>query len=132
MAPGFARSGYGGSLILRTGFGFATSSGLFDLSTANAGKAGNSGMVSIFTGTTSAGNSGHIRVETGVARSGRGGYVHVMVGTGNSGTGGNIQLAAGKTLDTQSGGIVTIMTGFSTATSSGDFMVETANAGENF
>ena len=34
MAGGFSRSGFGGSLIVRTGYGLATSSGLFDLSTA--------------------------------------------------------------------------------------------------
>jgi hypothetical protein len=43
MAGGFAAAGIGGSIVMRSGFGASTSSGLFDLATANAGIAHGAG-----------------------------------------------------------------------------------------
>ena len=75
IAGGYAKSGRGGSFWLRTGYGAATSSGLIDISTANAGKPGVvSGEISIYTGTSSLGNTGFIALTTGEATKGKGGH----------------------------------------------------------
>ncbi|MEM1063682.1 MAG: hypothetical protein AAGJ97_15260, partial [Planctomycetota bacterium] len=60
VAGGYARCGRGGSLIARTGYGEATSSGIVDIATANGGSSGVSGSIDFSTGTSSAGNSGYI------------------------------------------------------------------------
>ena len=129
MAGGFGNGGVGGSFIVRTGYGFSTSSGLVDIATANAGSAGVSGEINLFTGTTSSGNSGLVRIETGWASGGRGGAYSLLVGTGNTGTGGMITVRSGKTTASASGGNIKVYTGYSTQTSSGDYSVETVNSG---
>lgn len=73
VAAGFAKNGRGGSIVARTGFGEATSSGIIDISTANGGESGVSGSIDFSTGTSSAGNSGYINIETGEATGGRAG-----------------------------------------------------------
>jgi hypothetical protein len=102
VTGGYSRSGYGGDMIYHSGFGMSTSSGSFDLATANAGVAGVSGSYSIVTGTTSHGNTGSIVAQSGDSRSGHGGHINIQVGTGNSGSGGNLKLWAGRTAATGS------------------------------
>lgn len=79
VAAGFARNGRGGSLVARTGFGEATSSGIIDISTANGGESGVSGSIDFSTGTSSAGNSGYVNIETGEATGGRAGPTSVLL-----------------------------------------------------
>ena len=58
VQAGLSKHGNGGSLIFQSGYGERTSSGAVTISTANAGKNGVSGTISITTGTTSTGDSG--------------------------------------------------------------------------
>jgi hypothetical protein len=119
MWGGHARGGEGGSIVLKTGYGFTTSSGRVSISTVNSGQAGVSGGINIFTGTTSLGNSGHFSVHTGQAHRGKGGTISMHVGEGDSSVGGDVIMQAGKTTDRYTGGFVDITSGYSVPTSSG-------------
>ena len=63
----------GASIEFKTGHNPNTSSGAFRVQTADAGNRGNSGEISLRTGTAESGNSGSMLVETGSAVNGEGG-----------------------------------------------------------
>ena len=52
QSGGYANSGYGGSIMYETGYGYATSSGKVVIASYNSGSDGVSGSISISTGTT--------------------------------------------------------------------------------
>ena len=57
IAGGYSRVARGGSYLVRTGYGEYSSSGIIDISTANAGSNGVSGDLDLSTGTSSLGNT---------------------------------------------------------------------------
>jgi len=61
------------SIEFKTGYNPNTSSGAFRVQTADAGRRGNSGEVSLRTGKANQGDSGSVLFETGPAISGEGG-----------------------------------------------------------
>ena len=77
---GTAYAGYGGSIRLTTGVGTSTSSGAVLVNTANAGKTGVSGSMTLSTGTSSLGKTGYMNLITGESTSGKGGYISIKVG----------------------------------------------------
>ena len=130
LTGGYSLSSTGGSFVFQTGYGFAASSGSISVSTRNAGKRGVSGIMKVFTGSASRGNSGSFALNTGDATYGKGGFIDLKVGTGDSSLGGSISMAAGKTTARFSGGKISLLTGYSSPTSSGLFQLNTANAGD--
>ena len=127
----------GGVLIIRSGFSSATNSGNMRLQTPNSGTAGVSGNIVMSTGRASAGNSGSLYLGTGTSLSGRGGPVYMTVGSGNCGQGGFLVFSAGMTTSPSSapggpfssGGQISVVTGYSSVASSGNLLLQTANAG---
>ena len=77
------------------------------------------------------GDSGHITVASGSANSGRGGYIQLSVGTGNSGEGGHVEISAGQTSDSTgaTGGYLSVASGYSVVSSSGPILLRTPNSG---
>ena len=139
LEAGVALDGVGGSILMRTGFGEASSSGDFTIMTASAGTAGVRRALDLSTGTTSSGNSGSFMLSTGAATSGRAGAVSVKVGTMQSPsdeddpvTGGAVTIMAGGVYDEGdfSGGRITLRSGYATYTSSGNVELSTTNAGD--
>lgn len=137
MVAGYARMGAGGSICARSGFGFAGSSGIIDVSTTNSGASGVSGDMDLSTGTTGlrdsdvGGDSGSITMKTTQANKGKVGRIHASVGTGNSGIGGDFVCFSGTTTDRKTGGRIAFSTGYSSRTSSGTFSLTTVNAGDD-
>lgn len=72
---GEARETYdiGASIEFKTGYNPNTSSGAFRVQTADAGRTGDSGEISLRTGSAKDGNSGPFLVETGQSTHGEGG-----------------------------------------------------------
>ena len=72
---GEARETYdiGASIEFKTGYNPNTSSGAFRVQTADAGRTGDSGEISLRTGSAKGGNSGPFLVETGQSTHGEGG-----------------------------------------------------------
>ena len=107
---GYARVGRGGSILGKSGYGFSGSSGIIDISTANAGDKGVSGDMDFYTGQTGVGDgdigssTGSITFRTTKASRGRVGYIHACVGTGDSGIGGDLVVVSGTTTDHRTGG----------------------------
>ena len=62
----------GGSIIISSGSGTATSSGSLSILTNNAGASGMSGALLVSTGTANAGNSGSVEIASGSSSSGSG------------------------------------------------------------
>lgn len=137
MVAGYARMGRGGSICARSGFGFAGSSGVIDISTTNSGACGVSGDMDLSTGTTGiedndvGGDTGSITLQTTYATKGKVGRIHASVGTGNSGIGGDVVVFSGTTTDHEIGGRISVSTGYSSRTSSGTFSLNTVNAGDH-
>jgi hypothetical protein len=118
---GRADASTGGSFLLHSGIGTATSSGLISIVTANAGVVGVSGSLAFSSGTTTKGNSGMIMIGTGIADGGKGGRVEFEMSVGNKGDGGNNRISAGETDDIKStGGRVKYIAGLGSSTNSGD------------
>merc|ERR1719456_2241225 len=101
--------------------------------TLNAGSSGVSGELVFSTGTTSTGASGDISIGTGTASTGDGGDISIVVGDGNVLDGGHIYLYAGKSNAKEdtgaTGGSISMISGFSTKSTSGTIIIRTLNAG---
>ena len=70
-------------------------SGDVALSTQGAGVKGNSGGISVLSGTTNQGDTGNIELRTSKASEGSGGHIKLKVGSGNIGNGSNVTITAG-------------------------------------
>ena len=68
----------GAPIEFKTGYNPNTSSGAFRVQTADAGRTGNSGEVSLRTGKASEGDSGSVLFETGLSSIGEGGEWNVL------------------------------------------------------
>ena len=62
-------------MYLTSGYGSSSSSGKVLVATSNAGTQGDSGRLSLKTGSTSTGDSGTVLIETGIASYGKGGNI---------------------------------------------------------
>merc|ERR1711968_92166 len=134
---GVSTNDVGGSVTLLSGESEKTGTGS---SVANSGtlvmgtssvpndKSGYTGLVSLSTGKATYGNSGALHIGTGHSTSnGRSGAVSVTAGSGPL-SGGALTLSAGKSGD-ETGGTITIISGYGAATSSGNMIMKAADAG---
>ena len=143
VAGGWARAdgGQGGRLELRAGqadrekgpdvsLRAGASKGALTLETSNAGADGQSGSVTIRTGTSSSGASGTLRLSSGTATRGNGGAISLAVGRGRESAGG-INVAAGGTAADHNqyyGGDIDVVAGHG-ALRAGDVRLGTPSAG---
>lgn len=151
IISGDAAHGTSGDLLIKSGSSNLASSGSIVISTSDAGSEGVSGVLSFRTGSSTSGDSGSIEISSGNAHShpdplwpeevtGSSGNIHITVGTGDLGKGGNLKLAAGNTTGIPHpygpnrpveaiGGDVSIASGYSHESHSGEIMIETSNGG---
>ncbi len=98
-------SATGGSVNISSGYSSLLSSGAILLNTANGGEVGNSGVVSLKTGSTIEGETGQITLSSGSSASSASGAISLSAGKAGKGTGGLVSLAAGNSSDGQGGSI---------------------------
>ena len=125
----------GGLINIRTGGTQSPlhSSGRLDLSTAEAN--GQSGIVTMKSGTARGGNSGGVVISTASSTAGKAGLISLAVGLGDSGDGGPVTISAGHTNDATAeigsgGGEVRLIAGNSKAFNGGQIVIE-AGVGES-
>ena len=92
VSAGESTEASGGSVLLSTGWGQASSSGLSSIRTKAAGQ---DSVVHFGTGTAKVGTSGSLVVRTGSAAKGDGGSVSIAVGCGTT-YGGSVLVAGGE------------------------------------
>ena len=125
LIAGMSLAGTGGSVTVTSGMGAKTSSGSGTLLTSNAGSFGRSGDIQVQTGTSSSQRSGAVVMSTGASEKAVAGRIQIAVGKSGSGVGSPINLGAGASSppaeaggDAFSGGVISLVSGYSPTSSS--------------
>jgi len=95
---GEAFFGVGGKVSLQSGVGKQTSSGMLELSTADAGYQGETGDALFSTGKAVEGDAGSVEISGGDSLHGSGGHVELLAGEGSAGHGGRLTLHSATSL----------------------------------
>ena len=82
---------------------FLTKRRAVTIASVNAGTAGDSGSMTLQTGTTTAGASGAITMKSGTGTGGSGGDITISVGSGDTTFGGKLDLSGGESTAASAG-----------------------------